>query len=86
MEYQEAFERMRETLVKLVNRIKEAFMRIVKWFKSTTQKVIEFVEIYEVEQEKVNPLRHSWIVKRDTRRASQVICNKPRVMVPRIRH
>jgi hypothetical protein len=84
MEYGEAFEKAREAFVKAAKFLKEAFMRIAEWFKANAQTIYEFVNRYEAEQKKAKSLRHSWIVKQDTRKLNQVMCNKPRVNLPRI--
>jgi hypothetical protein len=79
----EQYERIREAVVVVVGRIKEMVSRFVENIKSITKTLAQLVIKHEEDKQKIKLLRQSWIVKRDTRRLSQVINNKP-IHMPRI--
>jgi hypothetical protein len=77
-----------KTVVKAVatawGHIKKMLMKVVKQFKAACKSIHEYRMKHRAVKEKTKLLRQSWDVKQDTRRASQVMNNKPRVNMPKI--
>lgn len=81
-----------------MNRIKEEFVQTIRILckemslyiqriKSFLSKLKvaarKYIEI-QVDIKRAKHIRQSWVMKQDTRKGSQVLCNKPRVYMPKI--
>ncbi|MGR6342568.1 hypothetical protein ACU5CE_33055 [Priestia megaterium] len=81
----EQFEKAKKAIVALANRIKEFFRGLAEKVKSITQSINKYVSEYKVyRRNNQKLLRQSWSIKQDTRRASQVMNNKPRINIRKI--
>jgi hypothetical protein len=79
--YQEVLDEAREKIIALYGYVRQLVSNFVERVKSFAQ----LINVkYEADMKIVKSLRASWIVKQDTRKLSQVLCNKPRVNLPRI--
>ncbi|WP_368895762.1 hypothetical protein [Priestia megaterium] len=81
----EQLEKARKAIIALANNIKEFFRALAEKVKSITQSLNRYVseyKVYKTNRQKL--LRQSWSMKQDTRRASQVMNNKPRVNIRKI--
>ncbi|KIV34461.1 MULTISPECIES: hypothetical protein [Bacteria] len=81
----EQLEKAKEAIIALANRIKDFFRALAEKVKSITQSLNRYVSEYKVyKTNKQKLLRQSWSIKQDTRRASQVMNNRPRINIRKI--
>jgi len=81
----EQIEKAKKAIIALANRIKEFFRGLAEKVKSVAQSINKYVNEYKVyKRNNQKLLRQSWSIKQDTRRASQVMNNKPRINIRKI--
>lgn len=75
-----AFQEIGESLSVIFNEIRKAWNGV----KLVVENTDEWLEIYFTRKQQINHMRASWYLIRDNCKSSQVLMNKPRIVVRKL--